>query len=152
MKPSCGTCRADGLDGKCDYRATVDGRAITEEVKQALEQFYQTRNKAPTYEERLDLAKETGCRTEDIKTWFNNRRRADRSDVKTSSTPTDSKKKWKKMSKSQNNFLEDYVRRNDRPDGPQRDWIAGQLNLDTEYIHKWFDHTRQKYHRANNPS
>ncbi|RPD69648.1 hypothetical protein L226DRAFT_539630 [Lentinus tigrinus ALCF2SS1-7] len=56
------------------------------------------------------------------------------------------------MDDFQNSFLEDYLRRNDHPNGPQRDWIASQLNLDTDTIYNWFHHARQKYRRANNPS
>ncbi|RPD69644.1 hypothetical protein L226DRAFT_539627 [Lentinus tigrinus ALCF2SS1-7] len=56
------------------------------------------------------------------------------------------------MDDFQNSFLEDYLRRNDHPNGPQRDFIASQLNLDTDTIYTWFHHAREKYRRANNPS
>ncbi|RPD54401.1 hypothetical protein L227DRAFT_580531 [Lentinus tigrinus ALCF2SS1-6] len=56
------------------------------------------------------------------------------------------------MNDFQNSFLEDYLRRNDHPNGPQRDWIASQLDLSTEAIHNWFRSTGKRKYKANNPS
>ncbi|RPD53028.1 hypothetical protein L227DRAFT_422429 [Lentinus tigrinus ALCF2SS1-6] len=70
VRPSCGTCRAAGLGGTCDYRVVIDGRAITDAAKEVFRRFYETQSKVPTHEERLFLQKQTGCRTEDIDQWY----------------------------------------------------------------------------------
>ena len=44
-------------------------RSEARQPDEILWQFYRTRNKRPTYEERMALAKETGLQTEIIRTW-----------------------------------------------------------------------------------
>ncbi|RPD54780.1 hypothetical protein L227DRAFT_342849 [Lentinus tigrinus ALCF2SS1-6] len=141
--PSCGRCQADGLASTCVYQSVTDTRAVTYKVvMDVLDEYYQTQSKLPTYEERLMLARRTGCRTEDIKNWFGGKRYRDPNYVPSdvSSRSLTGKKPNKKVNGVQTAFLEDYLRRNDNPNGPQRDWIAEQLGmaLDTERIQNWF--------------
>ncbi|RPD53238.1 hypothetical protein L226DRAFT_576504 [Lentinus tigrinus ALCF2SS1-7] len=108
---------------------------------EVLWEFYRTRSKKPTHEERLVLASETGLDPERINRWFRWQRGKDPSYDPQKETERPRKERTR-ISHDQKVFLTDYMSRNGVPDAPQRAKLAEMLHVDSEYVYNWFETRR----------
>ncbi|RPD52178.1 hypothetical protein L227DRAFT_618021 [Lentinus tigrinus ALCF2SS1-6] len=109
---------------------------VTNDSKEKLAKFYNTRSKKPTYEERLQLACDTGFSTEFITRWFSHQREADSAWNPATQDIMNTKPRTK-FTESQKASMEAYFSRNTYPNAEERKQLANSLRLDTEAIDNW---------------
>ncbi|RPD54412.1 hypothetical protein L226DRAFT_616708 [Lentinus tigrinus ALCF2SS1-7] len=107
-------------------------------------EFYRTRNRKPSYEERVELSKATGWLTETIAQWFTTKRCSDPASPPASPSKTHffdkaaARKPRTTLQREQIKVLEGFFEQDAHPDAEERARIAAELAVPSEAVYNWY--------------
>ncbi|RDX41094.1 hypothetical protein OH76DRAFT_1423330 [Lentinus brumalis] len=107
------------------------------DIQKILGDFYRDETNMPSYKERVALSESTGMLTDDIKTWFQTKRRKD---PNAETGRRNRSKPHERPSAAQKVILENYFVTHGIPNKSQRIQLAEELGMGTERIHNWYEH------------